>query len=61
MYGIMTNSLSMMHFFSQKIIEILEKHFGNNAIFIFENSPLIGYLNTKILDTGRLIKNKNLR
>lgn len=47
MYGIMTNSLSMMHFFSQKIIEILEKHFGNNAIFIFENSPLIGYLNTK--------------
>ncbi len=35
------------HAFTIKIIEILKTHFSDDALDIFEASPLLGYLNTK--------------
>lgn len=46
-YGHMANNLTMIHSFSLTIINILESFFGENANYIFEHSPLIGYLNIK--------------
>ena len=49
----MKKNLAMRHSFSHKIIEILNTHFGDDADYIFENSPLIGYLNTKTKSAGK--------
>lgn len=49
----MIKNLVMMHSFSPKIIEVLNSFFGEYAEFIFENSPLIGYLNTKTKSAGK--------
>lgn len=49
----MTKNLAMMHSFSPKIIEVLTSFFGECADYIFENSPLIGYLNTKTKSAGK--------
>ena len=35
------------HAFTPDIIEILTRHFGSNAVAIFQNSPLLGYINIK--------------
>lgn len=35
------------HAFTETIIEILKQHFGDDAIVVFENSSLLGYLNHK--------------
>lgn len=35
------------HAFTTQIIEILKTHFSDDALDIFEASPLLGYLNTK--------------
>ncbi|MDO9214815.1 MAG: hypothetical protein Q7U23_13425 [Methylococcales bacterium] len=35
------------HPFTAKILEILEKHFAEYAVDVFEASPLLGYLNIK--------------
>lgn len=43
----------MMHSFSPKIIDVLNSFFGEYADYIFENSPLIGYLNTKTKSAGK--------
>jgi hypothetical protein len=35
------------HAFTDTIINILSQHLGDDAIAVFENSPLLGYLNNK--------------
>lgn len=49
----MKKNLAMMHSFSPKIIEVLTLFFGEYASYIFENSPLIGYLNIKTKSAGK--------
>lgn len=49
----MTKNLSRAHSFSHKILEVLVFYFGENAEYIFENSPIIGYLNTKTQSAGK--------
>jgi hypothetical protein len=43
----MSNDTINHHVFTATIIEILESYFSENAIDIFEASPLLGYLNNK--------------
>jgi len=49
----MTRNLSIIHSFSSKILEILKSDFGDNGDYIFENSQIIGYLNTKTKSAGK--------
>ena len=49
----MIKAISMKHAFSQKIIDVLMADFGEHGEFIFENSPLIGYINNKTKSAGR--------
>ena len=37
----------MKHPFTDKILEVLARHFGALAPDVFENSPLLQYLNVK--------------
>jgi len=41
------------HAFTDAILEILERHFGEYAYDIFEASPLLGYLNSKTKAANR--------
>jgi hypothetical protein len=41
------------HQFTEKIIDVLTKHFGRNALDVFEASPLLGYLNHKTKAANR--------
>lgn len=43
----MQNFETNYHPFTEKILEILEKHFAEYAVDIFKESPLLGYLNIK--------------
>ena len=43
----------MEHEFTPRIIEILKKNFGKDAIDIFEKSPLLQYLNLKTVSATR--------
>ncbi len=43
----------MNHNFTKKIIEILDKFFGNNSEQIFKNSELLQYLNIKTISADR--------
>ncbi len=49
----MIKNISMRHPFSQTILEILKRDFGARAEDIFENSPIIGYLNIKTKSAGK--------
>jgi hypothetical protein len=46
------------HAFTETIIEILSIKFGNDALFIFENSSLLGYLNNKTKSANRGSKSR---
>lgn len=46
------------HSFSKRIIDILTAHFGNDANYIFENSPIIIYLNVKTKSADRGSKSR---
>jgi len=35
------------HTFTPDIIEILTRYFGSDAVAVFQNSPLLGYINIK--------------
>ena len=41
------------HAFIATIIELMQKHFGEYAVDIFESSPLLGYLNNKMRAANR--------
>jgi hypothetical protein len=41
------------HSFTDTIIEILQRHFGDSANDILEASPLLGYLNNKTKAANR--------
>lgn len=43
----------MEHEFTPQIIQILKKHFGKDAIDLFEKSPLLQYLNLKTASATR--------
>lgn len=43
----------MEHEFTPQIIQILKKHFGKDAIDLFEKSPLLQYLNLKTVSATR--------
>lgn len=49
----MIRNISALHSFSRDIIEILKQDFGARAEYIFENSPIIGYLNAKTKSAGK--------
>lgn len=46
------------HAFTTTIIEILSRHFGDDAITVFENSELLGYLNHKTKSANRGSKSR---
>lgn len=48
----------MKHSFSEKILEILENHFGKNSNEIFENSQVIKYLNHKTVSANKGSKSR---
>jgi hypothetical protein len=41
------------HSFTEAILDILKKHFGEHALEVFEASPLLGYLNSKTKAANR--------
>ncbi|UVL83338.1 hypothetical protein LOY35_24675 [Pseudomonas sp. B21-028] len=41
------------HSFTESIIDILKKYFGDYALDVFESSPLLGYLNSKTKSANR--------
>ena len=41
------------HDFTSTIVKILKKHFGEYAVSVFANSPLLGYLNHKTKSASR--------
>jgi hypothetical protein len=41
------------HAFTEKIVNILNKHFGEYALDVFEASPLLGYINNKTKAANR--------
>src|SRR5688572_12681582 len=41
------------HAFTGRILEVLQKHFGDAAVDIFASSPLVGYLNIKTKAANR--------
>jgi hypothetical protein len=49
----------MQHEFTSQILKILEQDFGNQAEIIFENSPLIKYLNIKTRSAARNAKSRS--
>ncbi len=48
----------MRHNFTEKIIEVLDKYFGENSEQIFKNSELIQYLNIKTVSADRGSKSR---
>ena len=49
----------MDHSFTHKIIEILRRHFGENAEQIFNNSKLLQYLNLKTVSANKGSKSRS--
>ena len=52
------HSILKHHSFTGKIISILKDEFGDDAIYIFENSPILGYLNIKTKSAERGSKSR---
>ena len=48
----------MKHAFTDRIIEILKKHFNNDSEQIFQNSELLKYLNYKTKSANRGSKSR---
>lgn len=50
----MTNKMPITrHSFTDEIIEILKKHYGEYAVDVFEGSSILGYLNSKTKAANR--------
>ena len=56
--SMINHSILKHHSFTEKIISILKDEFGDNAIYIFENSPILGYLNIKTKSAERGSKSR---
>jgi len=46
------------HAFTPEIIAVLEKHFGDHALDVFAESPILGYLNVKTRSANRGSKSR---